>query len=136
MRTNCIQLPEGVRRHFANRGYHCLDEQQPEFGGIVLFLQRERGGQEAAFYISKPSAIELVTSDELSHVLDFLETRDIPLRHVVTDSPLSAASEKLTEKNRIKVWEPQTRYVEVVRPIVDYAHIRRLLFTLRVIFIG
>ena len=134
MKTNDFYLPDSIRTHFAGLGYHYLDERYPDFGGIVIYLQRQDGEQEAAYYISKPSTIELFTSDELRQLLDFLEEGGIRLQHVVTTAPVSAGSRKLAAETGVILWELQYRYVEIARPIINESRVKRLLFPLRMIF--
>jgi hypothetical protein len=123
MRTDHRKLPDNVRIHFAGLGYSYQEEKHPEFGGIVIYLQRGDGEQEAAYYISKPSTIELVTSDELRNVLDYL--RGTPLRHAVTTSPFSSGFHKLAAEHGITLWEPQTEYVEIAQPLSGHARGKR-----------
>jgi hypothetical protein len=115
MRTDRRKLPDSVRTHFATLGYSYQNEEHPEFGGIVIYLQKGDGEQEAAYYISKPSTIELVTSDELRNALDYLS--DIPLRHAVTTSQFSHGFHELAAEYLITLWEPQTEYVEIEQPL-------------------
>jgi hypothetical protein len=126
MRTDRPYMPDTVRDHFTSRGYSLLREEHPDFGGIIFYLQREGGNPEVAYYISKPSAIELVTTDELRRILDFLEERCIQLRHFVTASALSPATSELVWKNEIRLWELQSRCVEIPRRVVEHARIKRL----------
>lgn len=119
MRTDPPNLPDSVRTHFDGLGYRYLYKQYPDFGGIVIYLQRKGSEQEAAYYISKPSIIELVTSDELGQVLDFFEESNTRLQHVVTTSPFSSGSLKLATEAGMTLWELQYRYVEVVPTLVD-----------------
>ena len=130
MKTDRLNLPDNLRTHLAGMGYRQFQEEYPDFGGIILYARKGGGELEAAYYISKPSSIELVTSDELRLVLDFLEESGIPLRHVVTSSPVSAGSRKLAEENGIGLWELQTRYVEIAQPISDHTRRKRQTFRL------
>ena len=112
-------MPNELREHFRELGYAILNELYPDFGGVLIYMQRESSQRKAAYYISKPSAIEFVTSDELRRVLDFLEGSDILLRYVLTTSPLSPASRKLVWKNEINLWELQPPSVDVPSSIDD-----------------
>ena len=115
MKTNGLNLPDDVREYFTSRGYRQLQVEYPDFGGIIIYLPGEGIGQEAAYYISKPSTIELVTSDELRRVLDLLEGSGIPLRHAIATSPFSAGSRKLAAENGISLAPLQSQYAETAQ---------------------
>ena len=134
MKHNPSQLPDNVHTHFAGLGYRQFQMEAPDFGGVLLYFRNEGSEPEAAYYISKPSAIELVTSDELRHALDFLEGSDIPLRYVVTTSPFSAGSHKLAGENRITLKELQPEIIEATRRNVDGMRLKDFLLRLAVIF--
>ena len=135
MNNDRRKLPDSVRAHLIGLGYRYLGEEHPDSGGIVIYLQREAGEEEAAYYISKPSTIELVTSDELRQILDLLEQEGVRLQHVVTGSPFSAGSHKLAGESGITLWEMRARYVEAARPIADITRLKHLMFRLGVMFV-
>jgi hypothetical protein len=95
------RLPDGVREYFAKRGYHCLNEQYPNFGGIILSLRTDTGRQEAACYFAKPSLFHVVSSDELRRALEFLEDSGPQLRYAVTNSRFSFGADKLASEEGI-----------------------------------
>jgi len=76
-------------------GYRCLNEQYPNFDGIIIYLGSDGGPQEIACYFAKPSRFYVVSSDELRRALEFLEESGLPLHYAVTNSRFSYGADKL-----------------------------------------
>ena len=130
MKTSHPNLPDSVREYLGTRGYRQFQIEYPDFGGIILYLRTEGVGQEAAYYISKPSTIELVTSEELRRILDLLEGSGIPLRYAFSTSPFSEASRELGKKHGISLRELEYRCSEITQPDSDHARAKRRTFRL------
>lgn len=130
MKTNRPDLPDSVREYLVTRGYRQFQIEYPDFGGIILYLRTEGVGQEAAYYISKPSTIELVTSEELRRVPDLLEGSGIPLRYAFSTSPFSPGSRKLAAELGISLPELDYRRGEITQHDNDHARAKRRTFRL------
>jgi hypothetical protein len=125
MKSNQRNVPDTVREYLFKRGYRQFQVEYPDFGGMILYLPREGGKPEAAYYISRPSTTELVTSDELRRVLDFLEGSGIALHHALTTSRFSEGSRTLATKYGINLKEQLTPCVEILQPVEEDTHITR-----------
>jgi hypothetical protein len=119
MKTNSLNLPDNVREYFVSRGYRQVQVEYPDFGGILLYLRKVGVEPQAAYYISKPSTIELVTSDELQRVLDLLEDYGIQLGHAFSTSPFSEASHQFAEEHEINLVPLQTHCAETAPSLGD-----------------
>ena len=99
MKTNISQVVDHVRKQFEKRGYRYLREEHPDFGGVMFYFCTRAGREEAAYLFLKPSMIEMVTSDELGHVLLLCRpTNGALLQHVVSTSQFSPGAYTLAEK--------------------------------------
>jgi hypothetical protein len=106
MRTNNTHFLDRVRQAFERREYHRIRKEYPYFGGAILYLCTKSNRVDGAYFIAKPSTLELVTSDELRLALDYLAGRGVPLRHAVSISQFSAGTHKLAEEAGIELWSP------------------------------
>jgi hypothetical protein len=117
--STSFRVSNELQDRFYELGYTMLNKQYPDFGGTIMFLQGETGELKATYCISKASVIELITSDELRRVLDFLEGSGTPLRYAITSSQFSHASHKLAREFGIELWELQPSSVDVARSALE-----------------
>jgi hypothetical protein len=113
MKTNGLNVPDLVRERFARLGYSSLQEEYPDFGGIILYLRTNGSQPEAAYYLEKRSTFEVVSSDELRNALEFSAGSGIPLRYAVTNSDFTPGAYKLAAEAKITTWPLKTQQSEI-----------------------